>query len=216
MRTSPTGGAARRGRAARTCRPRRAAEAARLEAQFTDEELERLIRAKGARRALDAVPASRLMYARAAVVGAPRTRAECVLSRLRGRAGAPARRCSGASATSGSNGRSRRSSAAVKGLLFDCRMCGQCVLSSTGMSCPMNCPKSLRNGPCGGVRADGNCEVKPRDALRLGRGLSRAAERIPGGVAAMRKVQIAGRPARCRAAPPGCAWHPRAGAASAP
>ncbi len=49
----------------------------------------------------------------------------------------------------------------VKGLFFDCRMCGQCVLSSTGMSCPMNCPKSLRNGPCGGVRADGNCEVKP-------------------------------------------------------
>ena len=49
----------------------------------------------------------------------------------------------------------------VKGLLFDCRMCGQCVLSSTGMSCPMNCPKSLRNGPCGGVRANGNCEVRP-------------------------------------------------------
>src|ERR1700739_2908656 len=50
---------------------------------------------------------------------------------------------------------------AVKGLLFDCRMCGQCVLSSTGMSCPMNCPKALRNGPCGGVRADGACEVYP-------------------------------------------------------
>ncbi len=49
----------------------------------------------------------------------------------------------------------------VKGLLFDCRMCGQCTLSSTGMSCPMNCPKSLRNGPCGGVRPDGNCEVLP-------------------------------------------------------
>jgi hypothetical protein len=49
----------------------------------------------------------------------------------------------------------------VKGVLFDCRMCGQCVLSSTGMSCPMNCPKQLRNGPCGGVRADGNCEVIP-------------------------------------------------------
>ena len=51
---------------------------------------------------------------------------------------------------------------AVKGALFDCRMCGQCVLSSTGMSCPMNCPKNLRNGPCGGVRSDGGCEVYPQ------------------------------------------------------
>ncbi|MBW3095772.1 methylenetetrahydrofolate reductase C-terminal domain-containing protein [Pseudohoeflea coraliihabitans] len=51
--------------------------------------------------------------------------------------------------------------AAVKKPLFGCRMCGQCVLSSTGMSCPMNCPKQLRNGPCGGVRANGNCEVIP-------------------------------------------------------
>jgi hypothetical protein len=49
----------------------------------------------------------------------------------------------------------------AKRLLFDCRMCGQCVLSSTGMSCPMNCPKELRNGPCGGVRPGGFCEVKP-------------------------------------------------------
>jgi hypothetical protein len=49
----------------------------------------------------------------------------------------------------------------VKGLMFDCRMCGQCILSSTGMSCPMNCPKQMRNGPCGGVRANGNCEVEP-------------------------------------------------------
>ena len=49
----------------------------------------------------------------------------------------------------------------LKGLLFDCQMCGQCALSSTGMSCSMNCPKNLRNGPCGGVRANGNCEVKP-------------------------------------------------------
>jgi hypothetical protein len=50
---------------------------------------------------------------------------------------------------------------AVKTVLFDCKMCGQCVLSSTGMSCPMNCPKELRNGPCGGVRPGGFCEVKP-------------------------------------------------------
>ena len=50
---------------------------------------------------------------------------------------------------------------AFKGLMFDCQMCGKCALSSTGMSCPMNCPKSIRNGPCGGVRLNGNCEVKP-------------------------------------------------------
>ena len=50
---------------------------------------------------------------------------------------------------------------ASKGPVFDCRMCGQCVLHSTGMTCPMTCPKTLRNGPCGGVREDGHCEVKP-------------------------------------------------------
>ena len=49
----------------------------------------------------------------------------------------------------------------AKGLLFDCRMCGVCVLSSTGMTCPMTCPKNLRNGPCGGVRENGHCEVIP-------------------------------------------------------
>lgn len=49
----------------------------------------------------------------------------------------------------------------IKGFLFDCRMCGQCILGDTGLSCPMNCPKTLRNGPCGGVRADGCCEVRP-------------------------------------------------------
>lgn len=49
----------------------------------------------------------------------------------------------------------------LKSAMFDCQMCGQCALSSTGMSCPMNCPKNLRNGPCGGVREDGHCEVKP-------------------------------------------------------
>ena len=50
---------------------------------------------------------------------------------------------------------------AVKKPVWDCRMCGQCILHSTGMTCPMTCPKTLRNGPCGGVREDGGCEVKP-------------------------------------------------------
>jgi hypothetical protein len=48
-----------------------------------------------------------------------------------------------------------------KQLLFDCKMCGQCILHSTGMTCPMTCPKNLRNGPCGGVRPNGHCEVIP-------------------------------------------------------
>ena len=48
-----------------------------------------------------------------------------------------------------------------KKLIFDCRMCGQCILHSTGMTCSMTCPKNLRNGPCGGVRLNGHCEVIP-------------------------------------------------------
>ena len=49
----------------------------------------------------------------------------------------------------------------AKARLFGCQQCGQCILHSTGMSCPMQCPKNLRNGPCGGVRPNGHCEVKP-------------------------------------------------------
>jgi Methylene-tetrahydrofolate reductase C terminal len=45
--------------------------------------------------------------------------------------------------------------------VFGCRMCGQCVLHETGLTCPMGCPKTLRNGPCGGVRLNGHCEVVP-------------------------------------------------------
>ncbi|GLZ02807.1 hypothetical protein Acsp03_02740 [Actinomadura sp. NBRC 104412] len=50
---------------------------------------------------------------------------------------------------------------ASKEALFGCRMCGQCELPATGYTCPMTCPKQLRNGPCGGVSADGRCEVHP-------------------------------------------------------
>jgi len=50
---------------------------------------------------------------------------------------------------------------ATKGFLLDSQNCGQCIVGFTGLACPMNCPKTMRNGPCGGVRADGKCEVKP-------------------------------------------------------
>ena len=54
-----------------------------------------------------------------------------------------------------------RMEAVIKGWMFNCQMCGQCILHSTGMTCPMTCPKNLRNGPCGGVRLNGHCEVIP-------------------------------------------------------
>ena len=38
----------------------------------------------------------------------------------------------------------------VKGALFGCRMCGNCLLQETAFICPMECPKGMRNGPCGG------------------------------------------------------------------
>lgn len=48
---------------------------------------------------------------------------------------------------------------AVKGPLFGCRMCGNCLLQETAFICPMECPKGLRNGPCGGVTPEKNCYV---------------------------------------------------------
>ena len=53
----------------------------------------------------------------------------------------------------------RRVERVVKGFLFDSKMCGDCTLGATGMTCPMNCPKKMRNGPCGGVRQNGRCEI---------------------------------------------------------
>jgi len=49
----------------------------------------------------------------------------------------------------------------IKKPVFKCQDCGQCVLSYNGFTCPMRCPKQLRNGPCGGTRHDGHCEVYP-------------------------------------------------------
>jgi methylenetetrahydrofolate reductase (NADPH) len=66
----------------------------------------------------------------------------------------------------------------LKGWLFGCRMCGNCILQETAFVCSMTCPKGLRNGLCGGASAE-HCEVDPsrpctwymiyRRAERLGR-----------------------------------------------
>jgi methylenetetrahydrofolate reductase (NADPH) len=46
----------------------------------------------------------------------------------------------------------------IKGPLWGCRMCGNCLLQETAFICPMECPKGLRNGPCGGSTAE-HCYV---------------------------------------------------------
>lgn len=47
----------------------------------------------------------------------------------------------------------------VKGPLFGCRMCGNCLLQETSFICPMECPKGMRNGPCGGITPEKMCYV---------------------------------------------------------
>ncbi len=48
----------------------------------------------------------------------------------------------------------------VKGPLFGCRMCGNCLLQETAFICAMECPKGARNGPCGGSTPE-RCYVDP-------------------------------------------------------
>jgi len=45
--------------------------------------------------------------------------------------------------------------------MFGCQRCGECILSHTALICCQRCPKRLRNGPCGGTRDGGYCEVYP-------------------------------------------------------
>jgi hypothetical protein len=49
----------------------------------------------------------------------------------------------------------------IKVPVFGCQRCGECLLSHTAFICCQRCPKRLRNGPCGGTRDNGHCEVFP-------------------------------------------------------
>jgi methylenetetrahydrofolate reductase (NADPH) len=49
----------------------------------------------------------------------------------------------------------------AKTVLLGCRRCGDCAIQHVAFLCPESqCPKHIRNGPCGGSR-DGRCEVRP-------------------------------------------------------
>jgi methylenetetrahydrofolate reductase (NADPH) len=38
-------------------------------------------------------------------------------------------------------------------------MCGNCLLQETAFICPMECPKGMRNGPCGGITPEKKCYI---------------------------------------------------------
>lgn len=55
----------------------------------------------------------------------------------------------------------------LKKLLTGCPGCNTCRLPQTQFHCPENCPKGLANGPCGGVRDNGCCEVGNQPCVHL-------------------------------------------------
>ncbi len=52
-----------------------------------------------------------------------------------------------------------------KKLLVGCPRCKQCRLPQSFYICPETCPKSLANGPCGGTKANGECEVSSNECI---------------------------------------------------
>lgn len=59
--------------------------------------------------------------------------------------------------------KSPRAGARLKKILHGCVHCQACRLPLTQHVCPETCPKGLANGPCGGTRSDGRCEVDDRE-----------------------------------------------------
>ena len=52
-----------------------------------------------------------------------------------------------------------------KHLLVGCTRCGKCRLPETCYICPNTCPKGLANGPCGGTRPGGKCEISEHECI---------------------------------------------------
>jgi methylenetetrahydrofolate reductase (NADPH) len=57
----------------------------------------------------------------------------------------------------------------TKKMLVGCSSCNYCRLPMTHYICPETCPKGLANGPCGGSRVDGRCELRDKKCIHLKR-----------------------------------------------
>ncbi|MBN1805428.1 MAG: methylenetetrahydrofolate reductase C-terminal domain-containing protein [Sedimentisphaerales bacterium] len=69
-----------------------------------------------------------------------------------------------------------------------CAACGDCVLGETFGFCPIaRCAKSLLNGPCGGTRSNGKCEIDENIDCVWNLIIERADKR--GQLAALSKIQ---------------------------
>ena len=56
----------------------------------------------------------------------------------------------------------------LKKLMAGCHACSACRLPQTMYICPEKCPKGLANGPCGGTRPGGGCELSTvRECVHL-------------------------------------------------
>ncbi len=57
----------------------------------------------------------------------------------------------------------------TKKIFTGCTSCSYCRLPMTHYICPEQCPKGLANGPCGGSRIDGRCEVIDKPCIHIKR-----------------------------------------------
>ena len=53
----------------------------------------------------------------------------------------------------------------LKRIMVGCARCNRCRLPDTHNICPNTCPKGLANGPCGGTRPGGSCELGERECI---------------------------------------------------
>ena len=57
----------------------------------------------------------------------------------------------------------------AKKIMAGCSNCGYCRLPMTHYICPETCPKGLSNGPCGGSKVNGNCELREKKCIHIKR-----------------------------------------------